>query len=355
MTVHARNTARPMRDARASAALATPAAPAGAPGGKARQMCRTIYANHLNTATSKAGDLYSSRTVEGYIEAVDALGEYLDRTGSTADFPEVDVETLNAFLADYRATHTQGGTNTKLRRLRVFYGWAESTYGIDSPFRSGQMAHYAASEPPPSALGGDVFGDLLAQCSGRAFEDVRDTAILRMLATGVRRAELHGVFVEDIDFAAGTVRVGAFKDARRRATVMRVVDGQEHRAGRLVPLGDEALLALSKWLRVRAAHRMVSSPDAGPLWYATRGRGRLTPNGILRMVKRRAEEAGYDPATVNVHAFRHTRANTLLSGGIEEGDVMAVMGWRDRTMIDRYARNLKEQRAHAAVRAKGLA
>lgn len=345
----------PLRDARAAATATAPTPPLRVVGGGARTMARTVYATHLGSATSKAGDLYSRRTVEGYLEAVDALGEYLTRAGFTGDFPEVDVDTLNGFLADYRKGHTQGGTNTKLRRLRPFFGWMETAYGITSPYRSGRVAYYAPSEPPPSALGGDVIADMLAECKGPAFEAVRDAAILRLLATGVRRAELQGLFVEDVDFAAGTIRVGAFKDARKRATVMRVVDGQEHRAGRLVPLGPDALLALHRWLRERAAHKLVRDPAAGPLWYATRGRGRLTGNGILRMVKRRAEEAGYDPASINAHAFRHTRAHVLLAGGLEEGDVMEVMGWRDRAMIDRYARNLKNERALDAVRRAGLA
>lgn len=354
MTVHARNT-RPMRDARAAATPSSPTPPVRVVGGSARVMARTLYANHLTSATSKAGDLYSRRTVEGYLEAVDALGAYLDAQGFTGDFPEVDVDTLNGFLGAYRKGHTQGGTNTKLRRLRPFFGWMETAYGITSPYRSGRVAYYAPSEPPPAALGGDVISDLLAECEGKSFEAVRDTAILRLLMRGVRRAELQGIYVEDLDFAGGTVRVGAFKDARRRAQVMRVVDGQEHRAGRLVPLGDDALLALHRWLRVRAAHKLVSKADSGPLWYATRGRGRLTGNGILRMVKRRAEEAGYDPATINAHAFRHTRAHVLLAAGVEEGDVMEVMGWRDRAMIDRYGANLKNVRAIDAVRRAGLA
>jgi site-specific recombinase XerD len=343
----------PLRDARAAAGPA-PTPPTKVAGGAARTMARTVYATHLRTATSKAGDAYSRRTIEGYLEAVDALGDYLTGTGFVGDFPEVDTETLNGFLAAYRATHTQGGTNTKLRRLRPFYAFLEETYGTTSPYR-GKVAYYAPSAPPPSALGGDVVGHLLAECRGASFEDVRDAAILRLLATGVRRAELQGLYVEDIDSAGGTITVGAFKDSRRTAPVVRVVDGVEHRLGRVVPLGPEALVALHKWLRVRAAHKLVKDATTGPLWYATRGRGRLTGNGILRMVKRRAQEAGYDPATINAHAFRHTRAHVLLSGGIEEGDVMAVMGWKDRAMLDRYARNLKNERAIDAVRRAGLA
>ncbi|MBO0743612.1 MAG: site-specific integrase [Candidatus Dormibacteraeota bacterium] len=367
------STVRPLKDARAGAGarphgLASAEQRAGVARINTRAGTRALYASHLATATSRAGDAYSARTIEGYLEAVDMLGAYLTARGFAGDYPDVDTETLNAFLADYRKTHTQGGTNTKLRRLRGFFNWLEATYETPNPYRTGKVAYYAPSQPPPSALGADVAGDLLAVCkpqrgTATEFEDTRDTAILALLRTGVRRGELVGIWVEDIDWAGQTVQVGALKDARRRAGVLRVVDGQEHRAGRHVPLSDEAMLALQRWLRVRAGHRLVGgrgtdprvSVDTGPLWYATRGRGPLTGNGILRMIKRRAQEAGYDPATINVHAFRHTRADQLLAAGVEEGDVMGVMGWRDRSMLDRYAANLKNARAIENVRRAGLA
>jgi site-specific recombinase XerD len=358
MTVHARKpeAARPLRDARAKATLTAVTATAPIrPTGKARALTRTLYGAHLTGHPSKAGDLFSRRTVEGYLEAVDALDEYLSAVGFGGDFPEVGAEALNGFLAAYRLSHTQGGTNTKMRRLRPFFGWVEATYGVVSPFRAGVVDYYAPAAPPPSALGDDVAGDMLATAKGDAFEDIRDTAIMRMLGTGVRRGELHRMHVEDIDFATGTVQLVALKGTKVHAPVMRVVGGVEDRAGRVVPLSSDALLALHKWLRVRAAHKLVRDGEAGPLWYATRGRGRMTGNGILRMVKRRAGEAGYDPATINVHAFRHTRAHTLLAKGMEEGDVMELLGWRDRGMLDRYGANLKTQRAHDAVRRAGLA
>jgi integrase/recombinase XerD len=358
--MHARNnTAAPLRDARAGAsprlATATPIRAAGNAGTLARAGTRALYASHLATATSKAGDLYSRRTVESYLEAVDALAAHLAATGYEGDYADLGPEELNGFLAAYRRGHSQGGTNTKLRRLWTFLGWVEATYEAPSPFRTGRVAYYAPAEPPPAALGADVAADMLARCAGKAYEDVRDAAIIRLLLTGVRRAELVNLYVEDVDLAGRAIRVGAFKSARARAGVVRIVNGEEHRAGRLVPLNDATILAIQRWLRMRAGHKLVDRADAGPMWYGTRGRSRLTGNGVLRMVKRRAQEAGYDPATIGVHAFRHTRADELLRADVAEGDVMGVMGWRDRSMIDRYARNLKNERAVEAVRRAGLA
>lgn len=369
MTVHARTQPprtlksakaatgpRTLRDARAHKALTGgPTAPVKVAGGKARTLTRALYAAHLDTATSKAGDLFSSRTVEGYMEAVDALNAHLITVGFTGDFTDADADVLSAFLAAYRKTHTQGGTNTKMRRLRPFYAWLEATYDVPSPFRSGRVSYYAPSEPPAATLDADVIADLLAVCSGKAYEDVRDTAMLKLARRGIRRKELLNLYVEDFDFTDQSVMVGALKGARAKATRVRMVDGEEHRAGRRIVLGADTLVAVHKWLQVRGAHKLVADPESGPMWYGTRGRGKMTGNGILRMVKRRAEEAGYDPGTINVHAFRHTRAHEALSAGLPESVVMEDMGWRDRSMVDRYARDMRNRRAGDAVRAAGLA
>lgn len=378
---------KPLKDARASAngrlaaAVPEPVDRATVTRINIREGTRQQYGNYLARTTSKAGDRYSRRTIDSYLEAVDVLGRFLEREGFAGDYADVGADILNAFLADYRAGHSQGGTNTKLRRLRPFFNWLEDTFDIISPFRTNKVSYYAPGAPAASALGSDVIGDMLEVCkpvkgSPTEFDDVRDTAIIRLLRSGVRRAELVGIWVEDVDFANQIIQVGALKDARRRGAVIRLVDGEEHRAGRFVPLGDDAMVALQRWLRIRAQHRLVSgtdtesisaqrtrarfggqriSPEAGPMWWGSRGRSALTGNGVLRMIKRRAEEAGYDPGTLNVHAFRHTRADELLSAGVAEGDVMGVMGWRDRSMLDRYASNLQNQRAIESVRRAGLA
>lgn len=55
-------------------------------------------------------------------------------------------------------------------------------------------------EPVP-VLSTEDLRSLLAACAGKEFEDKRDTAIVRLFVdTGMRRAELLGLRVTDIDF-----------------------------------------------------------------------------------------------------------------------------------------------------------
>jgi integrase len=70
------------------------------------------------------------------------------------------------------------------------------------------------------------------------------------------------------------------------------------------------------------------------------------------MLRRRAEEAGYEP-DVHPHQFRHTFANDWLEGEGSEGDLMRLMGWTDRSMLDLYAEDLQDHRAVQAKRRRG--
>jgi hypothetical protein len=53
----------------------------------------------------------------------------------------------------------------------------------------------------------------------------------------------------------------------------------------------------------------------------------MTGSGIYQMIKRRAEEAGYDPKEIWLP--NGVTANDWLAGGGSEGDLMRLMGWTE--------------------------
>lgn len=299
----------------------------------------------LRTSTNRSGRPYQERTVQTYRDAVIALDSWMTRKRIAGDFTACNVSTLNDFFRWYWTTYDKpqgsgytGGTNTKQRNLRHLFTWLEQEYEHPHPYKDGSLKRYGAPEQgKPKTLSSDFVADMLkATGSGsprvRDFERLRDHAIIRVLTEGVRAEELLTLTMETVNLEQGLIQVVPLKGARGG------------KAGRLVPLQPKTVLALTRYIRARQAHKLNESEW---LWLGTRNRGHLKYSGLYRMLNRRAQEAGYE--AVAPHMFRHTWTDDLLSAGVSPEDVMEVGGWKDRSMLKRYAADMATSRALKAV------
>jgi site-specific recombinase XerD len=140
-----------------------------------------------------------------------------------------------------------------------------------------------------------------------------------------RPATLAEEFIKDMLDVTGGGKARSFEDVRDHAIIRVFTEG---------------------------VRRLHAEAELHALWLGARGRGAMTGSGVYQMLKRRAAEAGYDPA-VRPHQFRHTFAHDWLEGGGSEGDLMRLMGWTDRSMLDLYAEDLQVERAIQAKRKRG--
>jgi integrase/recombinase XerC len=156
-----------------------------------------------------------------------------------------------------------------------------------------------------------------ARTEAERFRAYRNRAIIWVLIdTPIRRAELAGLRVEDVDLDAALVKVMG-----------------KGRRERVMPLGEASLLALWDYLQVRYS-------GLPHLWLDEHGCP-LADEAIYILLKRLGERAGIP--NLHTHRFRHTFATAWLREGGAERYLRTIGGWR--RIPDTYFRTLDAEDA----------
>jgi site-specific recombinase XerD len=268
----------------------------------------------------------SKRTVETYMEAVNGLRRFLIEQGMPTDPTVLTREHVGSFITHLLEHWKPSTANNRFRALQQFFAYLEEEGEIDvTPMRRMKPPH-VPDEPPPVISEAEV-KKLLKTCDGKDHVDRRDKAVIMLLLdTGMRRAELASLTLEDLDIN------------NNFALVM-----GKNRRPRACPFGRRTAMALDRYLRSRMKHRDAVRPE---LWLGHSGP--MTPNGINQVITKRAKQAGLPH--IKPHQFRHSYAHNWLIHGGNESDLMRLAGWSSRSMLQRYGASAADERAREAYK-----
>lgn len=254
-------------------------------------------------------------TVRHYVRDAQRFADHLgDRSPRSVRSGEV-----RAFLADFQDGRSPKTVREAQLALRRFFRFLVREGEIRrDPTKDMKLASYRV-DPQPAYTEAEV-KRLLLVCDTRTLEGIRNRALLLTLFdTGVREGELVSMALPDWE--------------RRQVTV-------KGKTGvRQVPLGMATLQALERYVRRWG----VSEP---PLWRGKRGV--LTGSGVLQVVRRLCCRAGVTHK--GVHAFRRAAAAQMKRLGMNDSDILEVLGWRSVEMLRRYTATVAEELAHQAHR-----
>ena len=149
---------------------------------------------------------------------------------------------------------------------------------------------------------------LLLRCDVTEPIGLRDRAILELFyATGMRRAELAGLSLSDLD----TERETAF-----------IKEGKGEK-DRMLPIGERAALWIEKY-KDESRPALVVAPDAGILFLSQRGQG-FNLAALSRLVSNHVAQSGIDKKGA-CHLLRHACATHMLEGGAAVRYIQAMLG-----------------------------
>lgn len=165
---------------------------------------------------------------------------------------------------------------------------------------------------------------------------LRDRAILEtMYSTGVRRFELVGLELHDVDFD-------------RRTLMVRQGKGKKDR---VLPIGERALAWIEKYLREARPLLMCGGATAGsaPLFLTHLGES-LVPEYLTHRVREYVEAAELGKRG-SCHLFRHSMATLMLENGADVRFVQEMLGHANLTTTQIYTHVSirKLQEIHAAT------
>jgi integrase/recombinase XerD len=241
------------------------------------------------------------------------------------DLLAADRGDLEHWLADQFAAKAKAtSVARRLTALRRFYRLAldrgavraDPTLRVDAPKRPRRLPKYLSETQVET---------LLAAPDADTTLGLRDRAMLETLyATGLRVSELAGLTLAQVGLSEGVVRV--------------VGKGSKER---LVPLGDEAVAWLQRYLR--EARPALAREARDQHVFLTGRAAPMTRQGFWALVKRHAVRAGIAPALISPHVLRHAFATHLLNHGADLRVVQLLLGHSDITTTTIYTHVARER------------
>jgi site-specific recombinase XerD len=179
------------------------------------------------------------------------------------------------------------------------------------------------------ALASDEIAALMNVClSDPTPQGARDAALIAILrGTGLRRAEVVKLDIRDFTTSLGGLEVRGGKGNKDR----------------IVYLPDGLMPVMEDWLLIRGC-------ESGPLLCHVNKAGRvvkrrLTPQAVLFLLQKRAEEAGV--SSFSPHDFRRTFISNLLDAGVDMVTVQKLAGHSSPETTALYDRRGEEAKKRA--------
>ncbi|HBE40108.1 MAG TPA: integrase [Bacteroidales bacterium] len=267
---------------------------------------------------------YSPHTIRSYQNDLDQFHSFLSGNLDGINTDEVSSHHIRAWIISMMDNGmTPVSVHRKISCLRVFFRWlrkegiviTDPMEKVVLPKRKKTLPVFVREEALDTLLDNENFSD--------DFNGLRNRTIIEMLyLTGMRRAELTGLKIDDIDFPGSTVKVTGKRNKQR-----------------IIPITGQFIKRLQEYISKR--NEIIGDGNESWLFITERG-NKMYDKRVYNIVK-----AYLSMVTTNEkkgpHTLRHTFATHMLNRGADLNAIKEFLGHANLSATQVYTHNTFEK------------
>ncbi|MBA5729351.1 site-specific tyrosine recombinase XerD [Aerococcaceae bacterium INB8] len=266
----------------------------------------------------------SQNTIQSYMRDLKKFVTFINKQ-EIVEINNINKDTIQLYIISLnKAGFAASTTNRMISTLKNFFHYLIREQKMDhNPMDLIQGAKNR--NHLPKTLSSKEIDRLLEAPDTETNNGIRDRAILEvMYATGLRVSELTHLKMNELHLELGFIQTVGKGDKER-----------------IIPIGEEALFWIKKYLEEVYPIYAKKSTDSTILFLTQRGK-HFTRQGIWKNLKKYVNLAGIDHE-VSPHILRHSFATHLLENGADLRMVQELLGHSDISTTQIYTHVSKQR------------
>jgi integrase/recombinase XerC len=267
---------------------------------------------------------YSPHTIRSYLTDLEQLSVFLSDNLMPDNPADISSHHIRAWIVSLMDSGiTPSSVHRKISCVRVFFRWLRKDGIVKNdplekvvlPKQKKTLPVFIREEALENLLDNDNFGD--------DFKGLRNRTIIEMLyLTGMRRAELIGLKISDIDFPGSSLKVTGKRNKQR-----------------IIPLTGPFVKRVQEYLHLR---KEIHVNDDGCWLFITEKGNKLYDKSVYNIVK------AYLSMVTTIekkspHILRHTFATHMLNRGADLNAIKEFLGHANLSATQVYTHNTFEK------------
>jgi integrase/recombinase XerD len=287
----------------------------------------------IDTIWSEKG--LSRLTLDAYQQDLRSFSKWLNKKNKS--LPQAQQSELLEYLAVRVEQKASARSNARLLSTLKQYFRYQCRVGLRSDNPTDQISSPKITRLLPDSLSERDMDNLLLAPDINTDYGLRDRCMLELMyASGLRVSELVSLQVNQINQNLGLIRLTGKGNKER-----------------VVPVGEEALEWLQKYLKHARPALIKPQRHSDALFLSSRGSG-ITRQALWQHIKKYLLQAGIK-TTYSPHSLRHAFATHLLNHGADLRTVQMLLGHSDlsTTQIYTHVAQARLQSLHQAHHPRG--